>query len=76
MNPAPDLSQTLSQECPWELPDPGRRGRRQYALLVWIHVRARAENLQDLSEEELDLLKETTDSLILYVEEIKEKRPD
>ena len=34
------------------------------------------ENLQDLSVEELDLLKETTDSLILYVEEIKEKRPD
>ncbi|MBW1758220.1 MAG: hypothetical protein JRJ80_18920 [Deltaproteobacteria bacterium] len=34
------------------------------------------ENLQDLSVEELDLLKETTDSLILYMEEIKEKRPD
>jgi voltage-gated potassium channel len=34
------------------------------------------EHLQDLSVEELDLLRETVDSLILHMERIKEREPE
>ena len=34
------------------------------------------EHLQDLSVEELDLLKETVDSLILHMERVKEREPE
>ncbi len=34
------------------------------------------EHLQELSVEELDLLKETVDSLILHMERIKQREPE